>query len=637
MKKSKINLVRARGKPYLSWVGKKSTDLIKWFPAQLVEVFDPLKEMDRKNLAFKELEQNWHNLLFHGDNREVLSFLLANGFRDKFNLIYIDPPFDSKADYVRKVQLRGTKSREIQGEEYSVGEQLQYTDVWSNDTYLQFMYERLLLLLELLSENGFIVLHCDYHKGHSLKLIMDEIFGQENFRNEIIVKRVQKNFTAGEYIKSMNNAYDTLLLYSKSNSSKFLPPRDKSRRQDTDENWHGFDAPNWSGGRPNLYYKLFDQYPPPGNVWRWTKNKAFEGIQNGIVRKNPTTGKPEYLVDSNEGMLVNNLWTDTLAYSHNEGYPTEKSEKLLSRIVEILSHEDDLILDCFIGSGTTAAVAQKYGRRWIGCDINKGAIQITSKRLQEIVRNQLKGNRKLNEENGKKYYAFGIYKVNDYDLHLFEAEAKQLIIERMGIEVNKLDPFFDGKLGNRLVKVIDFNHPLTPIDLQMIEDEVKKRPDENRSISIITLGKHSNADSWIETYNKKHQFNKLELIELRTDSKYGKFLIHQQPSVIIDVRRNGKSASVKISNYISPTIIERLNSNESLDKVQITDFRSMIDLVLFDLNFDGNVFNISESDVPLNDELISGVYKFPIPENPSKIAIKIIDMLGEETVKVYEI
>ncbi len=126
-------------------------------------------------------------LLFHGDNKEVLAHLLATGFRGKVDVVYIDPPFDSGADYVRKVQLRGASgSARIDGEIYTLGEQIQYTDIWANDTYLQFMYERLLLIKELMSVDSKVVLHSDYHRTHQLRMLMDEVFGAETFANELI-------------------------------------------------------------------------------------------------------------------------------------------------------------------------------------------------------------------------------------------------------------------------------------------------------------------------------------------------------------------------------------------------------------------------------------------------------------------
>ncbi|MEM3415632.1 MAG: DNA methyltransferase, partial [Thermoproteota archaeon] len=183
MHKKEIKITPAKGRPMLNWVGKKPIEYVKSFPTQLIEVFDPLNRGKKIKVPnYDKLKNNWQNLLFHGDNKEVLATLLELGFRGKVDLIYIDPPFKSGADYVRKVELRGLKDLgSIERDEASVLQQTMYFDIWNNDNYLQFMYERLMLMKELLSESGSIYVHMDQTVGHYVKLIMDEIFGQENF------------------------------------------------------------------------------------------------------------------------------------------------------------------------------------------------------------------------------------------------------------------------------------------------------------------------------------------------------------------------------------------------------------------------------------------------------------------------
>ena len=198
--------------------------------------------------------------------------------------------------------------------------------------------------------------------------------------------------------------------------------------------------------------------------------------------------------------------------------------------------------------------------------------------------------------------------------------------------------FFEGILGNNLVKIIDFNHPLTLLDIQLIQDELKKRPNDNRDVTIVCLGKEIAIDSWVETYNKKHSVNKFNVIELRTDDKYGKFLIHKPTQSKVDIKRKGEKAIIEIKGFISPSIIERLNDKEKLIKVKIPDFRSMIDVILIDNNYNGKVFNITHSDVPeKKNDLVEGKYEVEIPKKETTIAVKIIDMLGEEVLIIKEI
>ena len=593
MPENKIKIMPAKGRPMLNWIGKKPLDYVKGFPAQLVEVFDPVN-LDKivETPTYKELKDNWQNLLFHGDNKDVLATLLELGFRGKIDLIYIDPPFKSGADYVRKVELRGLKNLgPIDEDEASVLQQTMYFDIWNNDTYLQFMYERLMLMKELLANTGSIYVHLDWHVGHYVKLLMDEVFGQDNFRNEIVW--CYRRWSAES--KIFQNSHDYILLYTKTDNYKWNQPFEKY----ADEAAH------------------FTEEDEKGKYrWQYLRGKKYK-----LYLKEGTRMKD---------------WWDDLPYINSmaherTGFSTQKPESLLERIIKASSNPDDLVLDCFIGSGTTARVAQKLGRRWIGCDINKGSIHLTSRELQKIISEQVK-------KKETKYPVFAIYKVNNYDLKLLKTEAIELAVQHIGIQRTRTDRFFDGTLGKNLVKIIDFNHPLTLLDLQLLEDELKKKPEEDRDIIIVCLGKELTVDHWTEEWNKKHSVNKIKIIELRTDKKYGSFLIHKPAEAKINIRREKNKAIIEIQDFISPTIIERLNIDNNLFKVKIPDFRAMIDCVLIDNNFDGNTFHIVYSDVPeKKKDLVKGKYEIEIPEKKTKVAVKIIDMLGEEVINVFEI
>lgn len=664
MSENNIKISKAKGRPMLNWVGKKPLDFIKSFPAQFMEGFNPAgKATDVELNTYDALKDNWQNLLFHGDNKEVLGFLLSRGFRGKIDLVYIDPPFDSGANYVRKVELRAiTDKLKMEGEKYSIGEQIQYNDIWNQDNYLQFMYERLSIIRELLSPDGFILVHCDYRRNAHLKLILDEIYDSNNFRNEIIVRRGVKNLQAQfDKIKSLSSGNDVIYLYSK-NPGSSMPKLEIELKEERKGSWNN----HWRGtDRPTMRYPLLGKTPSYGQ-YRWSKARSYQAVENyevylkvkdnykdiddyyKLMRKKgkkldfvrtSEKGNPEHYIPPRKHILANSVWTDIRAYSHKHGFPTEKSEALLERILMWLSKKNDIVLDCFIGSGTTAAVAQKLGMRWIGVDINKGAIQITSKRLQKIILNQYeeyletkeKGKKEGDIEKRENNYSFNHYKVNDYDLKLLRTEARELAIQHIGIKRIRTDSFFEGTLGENLVKLIDLNHPLTLLDLQLIQDELKKRPDENRNITVICLGKELKVDPWIEDHNIKHPVNKLEVIELRTDPKYGKFLIHQPIEADVQFKRNGTKITIKILNFISPNIIERITDSESLIKVKIHDFRSMIDVVLIDNDYNGKTFNIKYSDMPeKKKDLVIAKYELEIPERETTIAIKIIDMLGEE-------
>ena len=594
-KEHKIKISPTKGRPMLNWVGKKPLEYVKGYPAVLMEVFDPLKTGLKYDIPkFEDLEKNWQNSLFYGDNKDVSATLLEQGFRGKIDLIYIDPPFMSGADYVRKVELRGLKETRTDVDDADLLQQTMYFDMWRNDAYLQFMYERLILLKELLAETGSIYVHLDWHVGHYVKLLMDEIFGQENFRNEIIWNYV----SGGISEKFFARKHDTLLFYSKSDDYIFNLQKERDKKYDSTK-IHKDEKGEF------IWY-----------IRPKTNPKVPQGVKSYIDK---------YVQDVWEIPIVNPQAYERL------GYATQKPEALLERIIKASSNADNLVLDCFIGSGTTARVAQKLGRRWIGCDINKGAIQTTSRELQKIILEQIK-------KKETKYPSFATYKVNNYDLQLLRTEAIELAVQHIGIQRTKTDSFFDGTLGKNLVKIIDFNHPFTLLDFQLIQDELKKRSDEDRNITVVCLGKELAVDPAIEEWNKKHPVNKIEVIELKTNKKYGNFLIHKPDEVKVKIERKGDKAIVEIKDFISPTIIERLNINNTLFKVKIPDFRAMIDYVLIDTNYDGKTFHIVCSDVPeKKNDLIKGKYELEIPKTKTKIAIKIVDMLGEEIIITKEI
>ncbi|HEX2714293.1 MAG TPA: site-specific DNA-methyltransferase [Candidatus Acidoferrales bacterium] len=352
--------------------------------------------------------------------------------------------------------------------------------------------------------------------------------------------------------------------------------------------------------------------------------------------------------------MASTLWTDIHAYEKEKDYPTEKHEELLQRIVKFFSEPGEFVLDCFIGSGTTAAVAQRLGRRWIGCDINKGAIQTTIKRLQTVMEEQVDAEKNGPEqstlmETGNEgespkpaSLAFSVYRVNDYDLQIQHNEAVNLACEHIGVDRTRTDRYFDGKLGKRLVKITPFNHPLSPLDLEELKNELKARLEEDRDISVVCLGKEAACDTWLEEWNRMRRQgrvpNQIEVIELRTDPKYGKFFIHKPAKAEVKIARQKDKIIVEISDFLSPTIIERLSAQEGVVKPQITDWRSMVDTVMVDTAYEGEVFHIVLADVPeKKTDLVAGRYELAAPMGQTTVAVKITDMLGEEVLVVEKI
>lgn len=308
---------------------------------------------------------NWMNRLIYGDNLLAMQALLAGdastglpSLRGKVDLIYIDPPFDSKADYRTKINLPGT---DIQ-QKPTVIEQFAYADTWEQGTisYLRMLCPRLLLMKELLSDHGSIYVHIDWHIGAYVKVLMDEIFGKDNFRNEIIWKKYSgvKNQASSKYTTQT----DTIYWYSKTDIVCFnMQYRPMSQKYIDDE------------------YKYYDE-----------KGRRYALLRGRGYQNNGGEAKRKYLED-NPGSPITSLWDDdnlqlNTSSSERLGYATQKPEALLERIIKASSNDGDLVCDFFGGSGTTAAVAERLGRRWITCDIGKPASLVMRKRFidQEV-------------------------------------------------------------------------------------------------------------------------------------------------------------------------------------------------------------------------------------------------------------
>ncbi|MFO7565517.1 MAG: site-specific DNA-methyltransferase [Enhygromyxa sp.] len=273
--------------------------------------------------------------LYCGDNLEVLGHLLGR-HRGGVDLIYLDPPFCSGAEYKRTVALRGDRPASF--------ERVQYSDNWSEADYLQFMYERLGLCRELLSERGALFLHCDWHQSHRLRCLLDELFGAENFQNEIIwhyYNKLQGN--VGRFAAN----HDSILFYAKSRSFRFNRIRERRER-------------------------------PVRQIKRvWCADKR------AIVNAKDAEGKITYVTATHK--TIDDVWRVSMLQPADRreavGYPTQKPEALLERILVAASEPGALVLDPFMGSGTTGAVALKLGRRFIGADRSRSAVHLTLRRL----------------------------------------------------------------------------------------------------------------------------------------------------------------------------------------------------------------------------------------------------------------
>ena len=408
-----------KGYPELRWAGKRPFTGTSYYPAQLKESYG------------SPSESGWMNRLYWGDNLQVMSHLLKE-FRGKVDLIYIDPPFDSKADYKKTIKRRG---KEVQSDT-STFEEKQYGDIWTNDEYLQFMYERLILCRELLSETGSIYLHCDWHRSHYLRGILDEVFGCEMFVNEIVWG--YKDVGGGRNNNFYKRKHDTIFWYSKGKNYKTSEIGRGTLSQSTLDRFSSLFDNNGI-----ITYRKFKELRPSEFSTRKSQGRVPDNLDEVFLSKSYGRQLEDYWID------INPLRTRADKDNPDEilEYPTQKPEGLLARIIKTVTIPGDLVFDCFMGSGTTQAVAMKLGRRFLGADINMGAIQTTTKRLINCAKEL---NTQLPTDGNEHFTGFEVYNVNDYDFFRNELEAKQLIIEAFGMQRLPENSLWDAELDGRI-------------------------------------------------------------------------------------------------------------------------------------------------------------------------------------------
>lgn len=567
-----------RGYPELRWTGKRPFTGTPYYPAQLKE-------------SFGNDEDGWRNKLYWGDNLQVMSHLLKE-FRGKVNLIYIDPPFDSKADYKKKIELRGKSTTT----DSTTFEEKQYGDIWTNDEYLQFMYERLILCRELLADNGSIYLHCDWHRVHILRMIMDEIFGNggnegksAGFKNELIW-----NYNWGIRTETQwNKKHDNILFYTKAqkfifNANEVLEERKMSEATQNRLKYKGALITDGNKGRGNQEKAL------PTDVW--------------------------YIA------TINGMATERL------DYPTQKPEELLEKIIKASSNPGDIVFDCFMGSGTTQAVAMKLGRRFLGADINLGAIQTTTKRLLKVAEEldgQLPGEEIY-------YTGFEVYNVNDYEFFRNELEAKRLICEAMGMEQltdsNVYDALYEGRkvciLGiNRIATASEFAKLLNNINISEWQEKQKENPTKPvEEITFVCMGHDPNLKAQFEEEVSKMGFKvDVQIIDLLRDKKELRFKRDSDAKITI---KNGK---LIINNFFPMNLLQKL----SIEKTDVSDWKELVESIFIDWNYDGVTFSPELTDIPEKKELVKGTYD--IPKTAGTIHVKITDLISESWEGNFEV
>jgi adenine-specific DNA-methyltransferase len=339
-------------------------------------------------------EAGWRNKLIWGDNLLVMGSLLEK-FAGKIDLIYIDPPFATGADFSFTAPI-GDSGEQV-FKEQSVIEEKAYRDTWGRgaDSYLSMMYGRLQLLRELLSETGSIYIHCDYHVGNLIRTLAEEVFGSNSFLNEIVWKRSLPHNDPYKY----GRIHDTIFFFAKSPdkyvfNQLFTPQSDEYiashyTQKDPDGRVFRLQSLSASGAGPARTFGKTTIAPPAGTHWRFSQKRIDELLSDKLIVFT-STGQPNFkrYLDESKGSALQSLWVDINPLNPQAlerlDYATQKPEALLQRIISASSNEGDLVADFFCGSGTTLAVAEKLGRRWIGCDLGRWANHVTRKRMLGI-------------------------------------------------------------------------------------------------------------------------------------------------------------------------------------------------------------------------------------------------------------
>ena len=538
-------LLFAEKKVELVWEGKTAEVSNVVLPFQTIEVVDEPRAEKTEETQVPTLFDydvrgrqisGWTNKLIWGDNKLILASLKGGAIREEIEkqgglkLIYIDPPFDVGADFSMNIEI----GEEELTKKPSVLEELAYRDTWGQgaDSFIAMIYERLSLMRDLLADDGSIYVHCDYRVNSYIRLALDEIFGKKNYRNEIVWAYQGSWVEPKTYFPRRHN----LILFYKNNNNEFFNRayEDNANEQVNYKRWNDYIVDN----------KIYARNMPD-------HDKRFKPYLDKFIKDNGRNPVGDDIVFETRGSVIGSFWnikTVDPKSPENVNYPTQKPEKLLERIIKASSNEGDLIADFFSGSGTTLAVAEKLGRKWIGSDLGKFAIHTTRKRMISVQR-ELK-------DKGQNYRAFEILNLGKYEIQHYiginlnereeqkiqQQQAKEkdfikLIIRAYKAE--KIENFrcFVAKKAGRLVAVGPLNAPtsrlfvaeviaecqekkITKLDILSFEFEMGLSPqaqDEAKAKGIDLALKYIPRDVFDQRAIEKNQvqFHDVNYIEIK--------------------------------------------------------------------------------------------------------------------------
>lgn len=624
--------------------GKKVAPVRIALPFQTIETVNESAQQRQKTLDFFASEPNaqydkeWRNRLIWGDKKYVLPSLLPE-FAGKVNLIYIDPPFFTGTD--QKISISIPESDEFLIKEPSIIEEAAYRNVWrdGSSSFCKWIYDTLIILRELLANDGAIFIRFDQYWSHYVKIIADEIFGKENFQNDIALKRIYKNFT-NQGKKSIQLATDSLLLYFKTDKTIF---NDIEVELDEERQGYWRRIDDSSGVRNPPERKIFGKiyHPPAGKHFKFGQQKIDEMAASDKIRINDR-GRPEYWVEATNKKPLTSNWTDISGYSFTTGYPTENSEDVLKRVIKACSVEGNIVLDCFCGSGTTAAVAEKLNRKWITCDIGRFAIHTARKRLLSIA-------------NVKPFMVqnLGKYERQQWMQSEFESIENRLSIEKKYKHfINELYfakplegyTWIHGAKSGRMIHVGSVDAPITVEDIKATILEFWKLVGKEKSTTtngIDFLGwdfafdVNETAAQFAASNKVDVKFKKIprEVLEKKAVEQ-GDIKFYELASLDIKVQVNKKKASIIIDNFIIPT-------DDIPDEVRsgITHWSQWIDYWAVDWNYHDDTFHNEWQSyrTKQNSKLELTTGKIYDTNGKYTVLVKVIDILGNDTTKAIQI
>ncbi|MGA3050348.1 MAG: site-specific DNA-methyltransferase [Chitinispirillaceae bacterium] len=643
--------------------GRKTAPVRIALPFQTVETVNESVQERQTALdlfsAGKDTE--WRNRLIWGDKKYVLPSLLPE-FAGKVNLIYIDPPFDTGANFSFTATIPDDPENEDNEEtsfvkEPSIIEQKAYRDTWGKgiDSYLHWFYEAVLHLDSLLSENGSIYVHLDWHVSHYAKAVLDEVFGADKFVNEIVWKRSDAKGDSTQGSKHYSRVHDVILFYAKSKSATWNPLF-VPLSQEYIKNFYKYKDPD---GRA---WKMENMLGPGGAAkgnpvyevmgvtrsWRYSKQRMQDLIKAGrVVQTKPGNVPMEkrYLEDT-KGVQVGTWWDDISMVrgwsAEKTTYATQKPEALLERILKASSNESDLVLDCFCGSGTTAAVAEKLNRRWITCDLGRFAIHTTRKRLLQIpnvkpfiVQNLGKYERqqwiaaefhqpqsRLDQEKAYRNFILDLYQARPVSGHVWLHGAK----------------------AGRMVHVGAVDSPVSLGDIKAIIQEFWKSVGKSKEINrsgVDVLG-WDFAFEINETARQYAASNKLDLkfkkipheVLEKKAVEQGDIKFFEMASLEVKTKKSKRDLSVTLENFIVPPddVPEEVQKN-------ISHWSQWIDYWAIDWDYKNDAFHNQWQSYRSRKEPkieLSAVYTYEKAGSYS-VLVKVIDILGNDTTKLLSV